>query len=396
MGITFHNYLSPYSFMMGVLWFNAFVCLGIVMRKLKYPIKFSVIPLLLLLVLSVMRMFVAIDMPGATVVLSERIYPAVIGFARIEILSLRVFGLPINVAGTLICVWITGIFYFSIRYFYSYISNFRPVMKLFVKYNRDEYAESLLRDIIGSDKHFHVYRNKCFNAAIATALKPYIILPDVEFSPDELRVILLHEWKHIQDKDYLTSIIMNIICFVFWWNPMVYVLKRNFVFVQELKSDQFAVSDNKDFKHYLKGLRILNNVKKNDAKMECEQANTFIGNDGDGIEDRLNVLALKGDSRKKRILTNLCYSIVIFALFIVSYMFTIHPAFWDAYDVSVPIEDFTEEYTESGGIFKAGENFLIDNGDGTFSLYIDGQFAIHVNDTDDIINWIPIYKKEDG
>jgi hypothetical protein len=175
---------------------------------------------------------------------------------------------------------------------------------------------------------------------------------------------------------------------------MVYVLRRNFIFAQELKSDLFAVSEKKDFKHYLKGLRLLNGVKKKNANVEYEQANAFIGDDGDGLADRLKVLALKSDSRKKRILTNVCYSVVVFALFIVSYMFTIHPAFWDAFDVPVSAEVFTEEYNEGGGIFKAEENFLIDNGDGTFSLYINGQFVIYTDETNENINWFPIRTRE--
>lgn len=304
--------------MMGLLWFNAFIFLGALMRRIKSPIKFSVVPLLLLLILSVLRMIIAIEIHGAKVIFSETFYPAIISFLRYEIVSYRVFGLPINAISVFVVIWITGTVWLSARYAYVYISRFYPSINWLESCKRDKHAESLLTDIIGSDKHFHVYRNGCLSTAIVTAFKPYIVLPEIDFSDDELRVILLHEWKHIQDKDYLTGIIVNVICFVFWWNPAIRILRKNFRFAGD-----------------------------------------------DGLPDRLKVLALRGESRRKRILTNVGYSIVIFALFIASYMFIVFPAFWIPQDVPLA-EDFMGEYSESGEIFMAEENFFIDNGDGTF------------------------------
>jgi hypothetical protein len=98
MGIFIHHFISPFSFVMGVLWFNAFALLGLLMRKLKFPIKFSVVPLLLLFVLSVLRMFLAIEIPGATIIFSETIYPAIVDIFRFEIVPVQIFGFPINVA----------------------------------------------------------------------------------------------------------------------------------------------------------------------------------------------------------------------------------------------------------------------------------------------------------
>jgi beta-lactamase regulating signal transducer with metallopeptidase domain len=379
---------------MGVLWFNAFVILGLILRKMKYPIRFSVVPLLLLLILSVLRMFLAIEIPGAVIILSETIYPAIVTVLRHEIISYRLFGVSINVLNIFIFVWITVTVWLTARYAYIYIGRFNPIMRWLGSYDRDVYAESLLAEIIGTDKHFHVYRNKCFSTAIATAFKPYIILPEVEFSPDELRVILLHEWKHIQDKDYLSEIIINIICFVFWWNPLVYVLRNNFRFAQELKSDQFAIANKKDFHHFMKGILLLEESEMQKAnKRMAYEGNSFIGND-DGMADRLKILALRGEPRSKRTLTNVVYSIIFLVLFAASYMFVILPIFWESPDVPVSADDFLDEYLEYGTVFRSDENFLIDNGDGTFSLYIDGSFVMNIDGNADTVNWLPIRERE--
>jgi beta-lactamase regulating signal transducer with metallopeptidase domain len=390
MAVTFHHFMSLYSFIMGVMWFNVFVVLGLVMRKLKFPLKFSVVPLIILLVLSILRMFIAVEIPGTVIILSETLYPAVVSILRYEIVSYFLFGVPINIANIFIFVWIVGAVWLIVRYFYKYVSRFGFVMNWVGSYERDEHAEALLSNLIGKDKRFSVFRNGCFNTAVATAFKPYIILPEVEFSDDELRIILLHEWKHIQDKDYLTGIIVNVICFVFWWNPLVYVLRRNFRFAQELKSDQFAVSDEKDFDHFLDGLLLLDKAKK-EKRSKYGGANAFITGD-DGIEDRLEVLALREGSRGKRIFYNAIYSVAILIVFIASYSFIVLPAFWTP-DVTI-VDDFTIDYLDIGGVFLPEENFIFENADGMFSLYIDGHFVMYIDISNELLNLLPVRTRE--
>ena len=177
---------------------------------------------------------------------------------------------------------------------------------------------------------------------------------------------------------------------------MVYVLRRNFRFAQELKSDQFAVSDERDFDHYLDGILSITNLEKEKSAEYSKyvEANSFINGD-DGLPDRLKILALRRDSRKKLVLANIAYFIIIFALFVASYMFIVLPAFWESPDVPVSAEDFTEEYRNGGGTFRTEDVFLIDNGDGTFSFYVDGQFTMYLDDSHDIFHVLPILTRDE-
>ena len=386
MGIAFHNYISPYSFIMGVLWFTAFVFLGLLIRKLKHPIVFSVVPLLLLLVLGVLRIFVMVEMPGAVVIWSETFYPAVVNFFRIELLP------PIQIAHMCIFVWVVGTVCLTVQYVRRYINRFQFLMPWCATMPRDTHAESLLAEIIGKDKVFCIFRSPGFTTAAATAVRPCIILPNIAFSDDELRVILLHEWKHIRDKDYLSGIIVNLISFVFWWNPVVYILKKNFRFAVELKNDHYAVSDEHAFTSYLKGIR---QISKSEKEKMGYGFNAFSKAD-DGLKDRILVLAMRdemwNESRLRRILTNAGYSIVVVVLFFASYMFTVLPVHWDSPYVSESAEYFMEVYREGDGedIFRMEEIFLVDNSDGTFSYYVDGNFVMYVNDDSNLLNWVEI------
>lgn len=396
MGIIIHHHFSLYSFMMGIMWFNVFVILGLIIRKMKYPIRYSVAPLLLLLVLSILRTFVSIHVPRGIVVFSETIYPAVVNFMRYEFTSLRVFDLPINVVNLFIFVWIIVTVCLLTRYFYNYIVRFNPIINWLGSHTRDEYAESVLANEIGFDKNFRVYRSKSLSTAVATAIKRYIILPDIEFSQNELRVILLHEWKHIRDKDYLTEIIINVICFIFWWNPVVYILKKNFHFAKELKCDQYAISNKNDFHSFLEGLLLLDaeEKKNNKKRLQYEGFDALIDS-GDALKDRLNILALKGELRSKRVISNICYTIVLVALFVGSYMFVVVPVFWES-PYTDAVTPYLYEYTEDGGVLRADENFILDNSDGTFSLYIDGQFMMYIDETYELFNWLTIRTRDEN
>ena len=109
------------------------------------------------------------------------------------------------------------------------------------------------------------------------------------------------------------------------------------------------------------------------------------------LEERLEILYLKEDSRGKRIRANVFYSTIIIGLFLASYMFMIVPAFWEASDVQVVAGDLMEDYHETGGVFRAEEIFAVDNGNGTFALYVDGKFVAFVDDTNDFYDWVSVH-----
>jgi len=389
MGATMYHLISPHSFLMGVLWFSTFILLGLLMRKLKFLVKLSVVPLFLLLVLSVLRMLIVIERPNSIVILSNTIYPAIVNFARHELTSFQIVGVSVNGFNLFVCVWIIVTIALVARHVVRF-NRARPVVRWIGKLPRDKYAESILKEIIGADKNVHIFRVSSVAMPFTTAFKPYIILPKIDLSDDELRIILLHEWGHIKDKDILTRYIVDIICYIFWWNPLVYLFRKNFSFVGELKNDMYAVSNNKDFDHYLDSLRQLF-LYREKMKRPAEDVDTdkFAGINLEDIE-RMQILALRNRTSTKGTIANVLSSAVIAILFVASYMFLIQPAFWESPDVSNISECFMNEYNEDGGIFRSEENLIVDNEDGTFSLYIGGVFVGYATEIPEHFYFFPI------
>lgn len=68
---------------------------------------------------------------------------------------------------------------------------------------------------------------QCYNAhtpCIVGLVKPTIILPVVDYTPEELRVVLFHEMTHYKQKDLLLKLCAYIMLAVHWFNPLSWIL----------------------------------------------------------------------------------------------------------------------------------------------------------------------------
>ncbi len=72
-------------------------------------------------------------------------------------------------------------------------------------------------------------------------LKPMIIVPEILVGKEEY--IIEHELEHFKNHDQWYKLLVDILCLVYWWNPLVYVLKRYIENILELRND-FSVTKN--------------------------------------------------------------------------------------------------------------------------------------------------------
>lgn len=61
---------------------------------------------------------------------------------------------------------------------------------------------------------------------LAGYLHPKIYFPTLPYTDEEVRLVLLHEYSHWKRRDIWKKLVMNIICIVFWWNPAVFIIRR--------------------------------------------------------------------------------------------------------------------------------------------------------------------------
>ena len=75
--------------------------------------------------------------------------------------------------------------------------------------------------------------------------KGIILLPDIEYTDQELKFILKHEYTHFKNKDAYVRLVIDIFCTCFWWNPFIYFMKLDLDNILEIKCDMDVVKENR-------------------------------------------------------------------------------------------------------------------------------------------------------
>lgn len=75
---------------------------------------------------------------------------------------------------------------------------------------------------------------------ITGVARPILVFPDYDFG-DQLPYIIRHEAEHYRNDDLILRFLMELTACIYWWNPVVYIMKRGFLLTMEIYSDQEAV-----------------------------------------------------------------------------------------------------------------------------------------------------------
>lgn len=124
--------------------------------------------------------------------------------------------------------------------------------------------------------------------------KPYILIPNVGYSCDEISWILRHELTHYKYKDNLIKLICFLIRIVYWFNLLVYLLIHVMENDCELSCDQRVVRGRnfEEKKEY--GLTITNSIKYSINLKEKFERKYYVGfSDSKKLKKRLQDLFVK-------------------------------------------------------------------------------------------------------
>lgn len=79
--------------------------------------------------------------------------------------------------------------------------------------------------------------------AIFGITDPILLFPNYDYSESELRFIIQHEMIHHTKHDMILKIILDICVCIFWWNPLLYICRRNLLLFVEVSNDLSVVKD---------------------------------------------------------------------------------------------------------------------------------------------------------
>jgi len=113
--------------------------------------------------------------------------------------------------------------------------------------NQSEYDINELyektRQEIGIKRNIPLYINPFVNTPMLVGVfKPYLILPEVDFSENECRMILRHELIHYKRRDILYKWFAQLVVYLHWFNPLVYLVCKEINKNCELSCDEAVIS----------------------------------------------------------------------------------------------------------------------------------------------------------
>jgi beta-lactamase regulating signal transducer with metallopeptidase domain len=121
----------------------------------------------------------------------------------------------------------------------SYHAYLESVVK---KHNREALPEHTSMLAALAAKPPRLYINAKATAPMLIGLfRPKIILPDREYSDGQLRSVLLHELTHLRRKDVLVKWLAVIACSLHWFNPIVWLARRELDRACELACDEAVI-----------------------------------------------------------------------------------------------------------------------------------------------------------
>ena len=363
MHLTFYNFLM--SLLWGSLFFGAFCLLC---RDASYIRAHGFKPLMFLFLLGFFRFFVTFELPFTWVIPSYRLLPAMQDAVRepygVLSLSLRDLFILIWTAGALVLLvrlaWRLGRHNDVIQYLRRHAN--APATAI---------AEALGREAGISGRCAVVTLSGLDSPAVCGFFSPTVLLPDMEFSEEQLRYILLHELAHFTNRDAWLKLIFEVLQALFWWNPLVYLVNKRLSYVFELRCDACAADKLTMRQRTEYAGTVLSVVKQAYRRGESRPEYAFsLGGTSCRKEliSRMELLLSPGPMQKK--LSPVLVSAALL-LTLLSYCFVVQPS------GSLPPEE------DLIGTFEPDfENaYILHTAEGSYELYVDGELFQYL-DTD--------------
>ncbi len=345
-------HITFFSVWMTVLWSSILILIFYVLRT-KYQLIdiCSVSGVIVLYLFCVIRMVIPVEFSWTKVIAGGTLYNRIYYFFCIE----RNIGNDISVFDLLRLIWYSGTLLNILRYVIQYVKIARFFGGMPVQ--RNSKAAQIVDAVWNGSKKPDIIQTAtvktpcCFGV-----LRKKIMIPDKLYTEEQLRFILLHECSHLKNNDILVKNLINILCALYWWNPCVYLLKKDLSQSLEIRCDLTAV---KELDHQLKGdylAVILSEYRdslktRNSVGLHCDNPKLLL--------ERFQLVA-----NERRVLVkkgNILAWIISCCLLFISYSFI----FQTKYDVSK--EDIETE--QNAYEVNSNNSYLIKTDDGTYFLH---------------------------
>ena len=337
--------VSIFSFFSSIILFNlAAIVIILYRKKTDFIVKHGINLLLLSSLLAVIRLILPIDLHNAKIINIHHIYQPIK-----KILFFKI-GNRLFVYQLLLLVW--GIGTLSLLFYYLCSSLFEIYKLNHLKYISSPDIEALYSNYTNIKIVIKV-SSEIDVPLVWGFFKCHIYFPNYDLSSDEWKFILDHEALHIKLHDTFIKIFLLFLTALFWWNPIMYILRKDIDQMLELRCDGILTQDysiEMQNKYLETILSILKHKTPPNSKSHLTAS--FVNRSAYSLtRQRFEIILSTNRLNKAKAL--LYYSIS-FLLFVSSYFIILQPA--------------TKTTTEQG------PTLILHTSENNYELYIDGTF----------------------
>ena len=372
--------VSVFSLLMSVLWSSLIILVAHLLRRKAFFLRRIGAPVLVVFYfLSVGRMVLPVEFPFSREVPLRSWFSTAVQAVCIEEHQLGDFGWTWAQAACLCwaAVGIILLLWFSFRYW-------RAVRRMTQSLARDPLAEEILQSIRKESKRslkVQVFRTEQASTPMGVGIfRRKIILPCGEIPAQELEYILRHEYTHFLHGDLWVKLLTQVYCCLFWWNPLVYLLRRDLPQILEIRCDMAVTKDYtvSQKAEYLQ--TIVNSLKRMGKERDTSRqflvsARLLASEDSLSLVERFRLIS--GGQEPRRLMAASLVTGALCLLF-VSYLFI----FQSAYD-----PDMEDVLTEDGANIQIpdyGEMCLVVRQDGTIVFVAESGESFQISNPDTV------------
>lgn len=328
-------------------------------RKRNFIKSFGITSIVALYVFCFFRIFLPVELGFTQVIANDTLFADLYSYIRNP---LSISEITTSVGGLLLIIWLSVTVVLSLRFAIQYHRTVSKINKLETSQNLqiNNVLEKVLDDLQKS-MNITVLTSSALETPIGIGVfKKTIILPRRAYSEQDLYYILLHEVTHFINKDIPFKILVQFFCFIFWWNPIVYLFRVDLDQVLEIKCD-LSVTEGMAGQEKAQYLTAITNVLRNQKNENTLRLGTvaLVGkNTKSSILERFRIVSdckRRANKRSMKLLWGLIFTSVI----LLSYSVVLQPRYNPPIEDVVPNENSFEITKENTILVKRKDGIYL-------------------------------------
>ena len=220
--------LTIFSFFMSALFSTLFIASIHLLRNQTFFLQsFGVHTILGLYILCLFRTIVVLELPFTVPIGLRNVYSTV--FEAVWTTQIPVGGSKIRLVPALCGIWAVVSTTLIVQFLWK---NWKATQKAkWYSTNKAPFAEQVLEQV-KKESWWTPTVSVCICPTLDMPMgiglfRHRICLPTYEYARRELYYILKHEYTHFCNRDLTVKFLVHLFCCIFWWNPVVYLLKKD-------------------------------------------------------------------------------------------------------------------------------------------------------------------------